>query len=63
MNSSALSKKELIKIRIKEKASENKISCPALRRIAEELRVPYREAGQAANELKIKIKNCDLGCF
>ncbi len=63
MNFSALSKKELIKTRIKEKASDKKISCPALRKIAEELEVPYREAGEATNDLKIKIKNCDLGCF
>ncbi len=63
MNSSASSNKELIKVRIKEKASGNKISCPVLRKIAEELSVSYREAGQAADELKIKIKDCDLGCF
>jgi len=63
MNSSISSKKELIKTRIKEKAKEGKISCHVLRRIAEELKVPYREAGRAANELKIKIKNCELGCF
>ncbi len=63
MNFSALSKKELIKNRIKEKVLDKKISCPALRKIAEELGVPYREAGEAANDLKIKIKNCDLGCF
>jgi LAO/AO transport system kinase len=58
-----MSKKELIKNRIKEKASDQKISCPALRRLAEELGISYKEAGQLANELKIKIKNCDLGCF
>ena len=63
MNFSELSKKELIKNRIKEKALDKKISCPVLRKIAEELGVPYREAGEAANDLKIKIKNCDLGCF
>jgi hypothetical protein len=34
-----------------------------LRKIAEELGVSYKKAGEAANELHIKIKNCDLGCF
>lgn len=63
MSSSILSKKELIKTRIKKIAVNGKISCPALRRTAEELRVSYKEAGQIANELKTKIKNCDLGCF
>jgi LAO/AO transport system kinase len=42
---------------------QNTIPCPVLRKIAEELDVPYKEAGEAANEMKIKIKNCDLGCF
>jgi len=63
MSSSALSKKELIRTRIKKTAVNGKIPCPALRRIAERLGVSYKEAGEMANELKIKIKNCDLGCF
>jgi LAO/AO transport system kinase len=58
-----LSKKELIKDRIQKKAINKKIPCPELRRIAEELGIPYREAGKTADDLKIKIKNCDLGCF
>lgn len=58
-----MSKKELIKNCIQKKTTSNKITCPELRRIAEELGIPYREAGKAADDLKIKIKNCDLGCF
>jgi len=63
MNSSLLSKKELVEARIKENAVNGKISCPALRKIAEEFSIHYNEAGKLANELHIKIKNCDLGCF
>ena len=63
MDSSLLSKKESVSERIKESAADGKISCPALRKIAEEIEIPYKEAGKVANELKIKIKNCDLGCF
>ncbi len=63
MNSSILLRKELIEVCIKKKARGGKISCPALRKIAEELKVSYKEVGKAANELKIKIKNCDFGCF
>lgn len=48
---------------LKEAAKEGKISCTAARQIAEELRVPVRQVGEAANELKIKIKACELGCF
>jgi len=48
---------------IKKKATDGKITCAVLRKIAEELGVPYKEAGETANELKIKIRDCDLGCF
>lgn len=44
-------------------SSEKRISCSEARRIAEELGVPYSEVGKAADELKIKIRNCELGCF
>lgn len=42
---------------------DNKITCEKARMIAEELGIPYGEVGKIANELKIKIKNCQLGCF
>ena len=48
---------------LKAKAVDGRISCSLARKIAEELGVPYKEVGDAANELKIKIKNCELGCF
>lgn len=63
MNSSLLSKKESAAERIRENAVNGKISCPALRKIAEKSGIRYSEAGKIANELHIKIKNCDLGCF
>ncbi|GBE04679.1 MAG TPA: hypothetical protein ENG95_06720 [Nitrospirae bacterium] len=63
MSSSALSKKESVQNEIRKRSRDNRITCPVLRKIAEELDIPYKDAGNAANELKIKIKNCDLGCF
>ena len=48
---------------LKEKAVDGKIACGLARKIAEELGVPYKEVGAAADELNIKIKNCELGCF
>jgi hypothetical protein len=63
MSSSPVSKKELLKCRIKEKAVGNRIPCALLRRIAEEAGCSYREAGEMANELGIKIRDCELGCF
>ncbi|MDI6892555.1 MAG: hypothetical protein QMD08_06150 [Actinomycetota bacterium] len=48
---------------VKEKARDGKLSCPEARKIAKELGVPTREVGCAANELKIKLYGCELGCF
>lgn len=48
---------------LKEKSNEGKITCSEARKIAEELSIPYIEVGRMANELKIKIKKCELGCF
>ncbi|MFZ3138417.1 MAG: hypothetical protein WA126_13620 [Thermodesulfovibrionales bacterium] len=48
---------------IKKKAVNNRLSCPAARKIAEELSVSYKEVGRTADELKVKIAACELGCF
>jgi RNA-binding protein YhbY len=63
MNSSPLSKKELLKVRIKKAATDGRITCAILRKIAEEVNANYKEAGKTADELRIKIMDCDLGCF
>lgn len=46
-----------------ERADNGRISCTAARSIAEELGVAYSLIGAVANELKIKVKHCELGCF
>jgi len=51
-------KKELVG-----KASDGQIPCSVARKIAEDLNIPYKEVGDAANDLNIRIKNCQLGCF
>ena len=51
-------KKELVG-----KASDGKIPCSVARKIAEDLNIPYKYVGDAANDLGIRIKNCQLGCF
>ena len=48
---------------IEEKAADGKITCAMLRKLAEELGLPYCVAGAAADQSKIKVKSCDLGCF
>jgi hypothetical protein len=56
-------KNDIVEQRLKESARDSKVSCALARKIAEDLDVPYKVVGETANRLKIKIKNCDLGCF
>lgn len=44
-------------------AKEGRLTCTQARKLAQELKVAPRVVGNAANELKIKIKSCELGCF
>ena len=49
---------------IKAKAVDrNKVTCPVLRKFAEDTGVPYKVAGAAADAAGVRVKNCDLGCF
>jgi hypothetical protein len=54
---------ESINARIKAAAPEGKIACPVAFRLAEELGLSRRDLGELLNELKIKIIQCQLGCF
>lgn len=56
-------RKEKIKASLQERSENGRIPCPIARTIAEELKVDYHEVGKTANELGIKIINCELGCF
>lgn len=55
--------KERLEEQLREKASGGRLPCALARKIAESLGVPYSEVGRAANELRIKITSCELGCF
>lgn len=48
---------------VKAKSHDNKVTCPVLRKLAEDSGVPYKVAGAAADSAGIKVHNCDLGCF
>jgi len=58
-----LMSQEDIKARIKAAAPEGKIACAAAFRLAEELGLSRHDLGELLNELKIKIIQCQLGCF
>jgi hypothetical protein len=48
---------------IRKKAVNGRLPCPAARKIAQELSVSFREIGKTADQLKVKITDCELGCF
>lgn len=54
---------EDVKARIKTAAPDSKIACAAAFRLAEELGLSRKDLGELLNELKIKIIQCQLGCF
>jgi len=55
--------KDKLRQEIMKKAVDSKLHCAEARKIAEDLGIPYAEVGAAADELGVKIKNCQLGCF
>jgi hypothetical protein len=54
---------EELKVKIIGAAPQGRIACPAAFRLAEELGLSRRDLGELLNELKIKIIQCQLGCF
>lgn len=48
---------------LREAAPNNKITCEAARRLAHSLGISYKQMGEAASSLGIKIHACQLGCF
>lgn len=48
---------------MKRRAVEGRLPCAVAFQIAERLRVPRLEVGQAADELGLRITDCQLGCF
>lgn len=52
-----------VKARIQEAAPHGKIPCATAFRLAEELGLTRSKFGEILNELKVKISQCQLGCF
>lgn len=48
---------------VREAAPDGRLTCAKARELAGELRIPLAVVGQAANQLQIKIRECQLGCF
>jgi hypothetical protein len=54
--------KEIEKL-VRSAAKDNRILCSGALAIAKSLGIPSREVGRIANELNIKISECQHGCF
>ena len=54
---------ERIAARIREKASEKRLSCAEAHSIAETLNVPPADVGAAIDLLEVRITKCQLGLF
>jgi hypothetical protein len=48
---------------IRGKAVDGKVTCPVLRKFAEDQGATYKVAGAAADMAGVRVHNCDLGCF
>jgi hypothetical protein len=48
---------------ILEKSKEGKLPCAMCFKIAEDFGISNNEMGKILNEMKVKISQCQLGCF
>lgn len=48
---------------LREKAVDGRITCPVLRKFAEDRGVAYKVAGTAADLAGVRVHGCDLDCF
>ncbi len=48
---------------ILEKSKNGKIPCAVCFKIAEDFGISKKEMGKILNEMKVKIGQCQLGCF
>jgi len=58
----ALEEDEIV-AELREAAKEGKITCAMAQKIAIENKVPMKRVGELLNQMKIKIAQCQLGCF
>lgn len=56
-------REEKIANKLKEAAKDGKITCALAQKIAIDNKVPMKQVGELLNKLKIKIIQCQLGCF
>ena len=57
------SSKETLMAAVAKASGDGRLTCEKAHELGQELDVPLREIGAVCNELNIKIKDCQLGCF
>jgi len=55
--------KEVLQDAVRKAAVENRLTCERAHELGKELDVSLQEIGAVCNELNIRIKECQLGCF
>jgi hypothetical protein len=55
--------KEALREAVRKAAVENRLTCEKAHELGKELDIPLQEIGVICNELNIRIKACQLGCF
>jgi hypothetical protein len=58
-----MAERKQVEMAILEKAKAGKIPCALCFKIAEDFGITKKEMGKILNEMKIKIGQCQLGCF
>jgi hypothetical protein len=56
-------KEDEIAAKLKELSRDGKITCTLAQKIAMENKIPLKQVGDMLNRMKIKIIQCQLGCF
>jgi hypothetical protein len=56
-------KEEEIVAKLKEAVRDGKISCALAQKFALENKISMKQVGDLLNQMKIKITQCQLGCF
>ena len=55
--------REKIRVAVRDAAVGGRLSCEKAHELGTRLNIPLQEIGRVCNELNIKIKDCQLGCF
>jgi hypothetical protein len=55
--------REKIREAVRNAAVGGRLSCEKAHELGAKLDVPLQEIGRVCNELSIRIKDCQLGCF